>query len=175
MAGHSHWAGIKHKKESTDRKKGQLFSKLLNAISIAAKIDSNPDFNPRLRQAIEKAKENQVPQENIERAIKRAKEVLTLEELIVEAYGPGGSAFLIEVISDNKNRTLAEIKKILNENGAKLAEPGSVMWAFEKINEGWRAKFPQTLNTADLEKVKTIIKELEANNDIQKVYTNINC
>ena len=174
MAGHSHWAGIKHKKELADQKRGKIFSKLLNAISIAAKIDPNPEFNPRLRQAIEKAKANQVPQDNIERAIKRAKEAGSLEELVIEAYGPAGCAILIEAISDNKNRTIAEIKKILNEHSAKIATPGSVLWAFEKTPEGWKTKFSQNIQEPDLEKVKKLIEELENQNEVQRVYTNTN-
>ncbi len=174
MSGHSHWAGIKHKKEVVDQKRGKLFSKLLSAVSIAAKEEPNPEFNPRLRTAIEKAKENKVPQENIERAIKRAKEAASLEELIIEAYGPGGCALLIEAISDNKNRTLAEIKKILNDFNAKIATPGSVLWAFEKTPDGWQIKFSQPLQPEDLEKAKQLIEELEEQDDVQKVYSNTN-
>ncbi len=173
MSGHSHWAGVKHKKEITDQKRGKIFSKLLNAISIAAKTDPNPEFNPRLRQAVEKARENQVPQEHIERAIKRAKEIASLEELIIEAYGPAGCAILIEAISDNKNRTMAEIKRVLNENSSKLAAPGSVMWAFEKTPEGWQAKFKQSLEPTGLEKIKKLIEDLENQDEVQKVYINI--
>src|SRR5271155_2827486 len=99
MSGHSHWAGIKHKKEITDKKRGKVFSKLLALISAAAKTEPNPGFNPRLRTAIAKAREASVPQENIERAVKRASEVGgDLNELTFEAYGPGGGAILIEAI-----------------------------------------------------------------------------
>jgi transcriptional/translational regulatory protein YebC/TACO1 len=115
-----------------------------------------------------------VPQENIERAIKRAKEAASLEELIIEAYGPGGCALLIEAISDNKNRTLAEIKKILNDFNAKIATPGSVLWAFEKTPDGWQIKFSQPLQPEDLEKAKQLIEELEEQDDVQKVYSNAN-
>jgi len=173
MSGHSHWSGIKHKKEILDKKRAQSFSKLLNAVSIAAKVDPNPEFNPHLRMAIDKAKENQVPQDNIERAIKKAKELSNLEELLVEVYGPGGCAILVEAISDSRNRTMGEIKKIVSENSAKIANPGSVLWAFEKTPEGWHTKFPQTIQGADLEKVKKLIEELESNDDVQKVITNI--
>ena len=173
MSGHSHWSGIKHKKEILDKKRAQSFSKLLNAISIAAKIDPNPEFNPHLRLAIDKAKENQVPQDNIERAIKKAKELSNLEELLIEVYGPGGCAILVEAISDSRNRTMGELKKIIAENSAKVANPGSVLWAFEKTPEGWHTKFPQTIQGADLEKVEKLIEELENNDDVQKVITNI--
>jgi YebC/PmpR family DNA-binding regulatory protein len=177
MSGHSHWAGIKHKKEAADQKRGKIFSKLLSAISAAAKGEPNPEFNPRLRTAIEKAKEASVPQENIERAIKRASEAgEALEELTFEAYGPGGAAIIIEAVSDNKNRTIQEIKKILNEFGGKWAEAGGVRWAFEPAGKdgGWRAKFPQELSNDDRNKLKALIDNLEEQNDVQKIYANAN-
>ncbi|MEK9186468.1 MAG: YebC/PmpR family DNA-binding transcriptional regulator, partial [Patescibacteria group bacterium] len=98
MSGHNKWSQIQHKKGVVDKKRGATFSKLLNAVSIAARSGPNPDFNPRLRSVIEKAKENKVPQENIERAISKASENKNLEELTIEAYGPEGSALIIEAI-----------------------------------------------------------------------------
>lgn len=173
MAGHSHWAGIKHKKEVTDQKRGKIFSKLCAAITAAARTESNPDFNPRLRTAILKARENKVPNENIERALSRAKEKgLALEEPLYEAYGPGGSAILIEVVTDNKNRTVQEIKKIINELHGKWAEPGSVQWAFERGVEGWKAKFSQEVADEDKKKLEELILGLEEQDDVQKVHTN---
>lgn len=134
MSGHSHWAGIKHKKEITDKKRGKIFSKLLKAITAAVQSEPNPDFNPRLRTTVQKAKEAKVPVDNIERAIKKASEPDGgLENLTIESYGPGGAAILIEATADNKNRAIAEIKKILSDHGAKLAEQGSVRWAFEQV------------------------------------------
>lgn len=178
MSGHSHWAGIKHKKEITDQKRGRAFSKLLKAISAAAKTETNPDFNPRLRTAVAKAKEASVPQDNIDRAIKKASEVdANLEDLTFEAYGPGGVAILIEAISDNKNRTVQEIKLVLKENSGKWAEGGSVLWAFEKNvdNENnWRAKFPQDVSDEDKELVGRLVEALEENDDVQGVYINTN-
>lgn len=177
MSGHSKWKTIKHKKESADQKRGQIFSKLINTISIAARTESNPQFNARLRAAMEKAKENKVPQENIERAIKRASEDKNLEELTIEAYGPEGVAILIEAITDNKNRTISEIKKILSDNGAKFAETGSVRWAFDPSaggggEDGWQAKFKQEISTNAKGKLISLISELENRDDVQKVYTN---
>jgi YebC/PmpR family DNA-binding regulatory protein len=175
MAGHSHWAGIKHKKEAEDKKRGQIFSKILSAITAASKNEPNPDFNPKLRSLIEKARDLKVPQDNIERAIKRAKESGNLtEELILEAYGPGGAAILIEATTDNKNRTIAEIKNILNETGGKWAESGSVRWAFTENQNGWEAKFKNDLSEEDKNKLKKIINELENHPDVQNIYTNIN-
>lgn len=175
MAGHSHWAGIKHKKEAEDKKRGQIFSKILLAITAAAKIDANPEFNPKLRALIEKAKDLKVPQENIERAISRAKEAGNVtEELILEAYGPAGAGILIEATTDNKNRTIAEIKNILNETGAKWAETGSVRWAFEESQGVWRPKFIGEIKDEEKNKLKKIIEALKNHNDVQEVYTNVN-
>lgn len=174
MSGHSHWAGIKHKKEAADQKRGQIFSKLLAAISVAARGESNPEFNPRLRAAIEKAKENKVPAENIERALRRASEAgQNLEELTFEAYGPGGAAIIIEAISDNKNRVVQEIKKILNESGGKWAEAGSVKWAFERGPDGsWKAKFPLELNQNDKNELGRLVGAFEEHDAVQGVSTN---
>ncbi len=177
MSGHSHWAGIKHKKGIADQKRGKIFSKLLIAITVAAKGEPNPDFNPRLRDAVLKAKENSVPADNINRAIKRASESAeALDELMMEAYGPGGTAILIEAATDNRNRTVAEVKQILGELDGKWAEPGSVRWAFEALpaaQGGWQAKFPQSVSLEDTQKLQTLIKALEEHDDVQHVYTNV--
>ncbi len=172
MSGHSHWAGIKHKKEITDQKRAKVFSKLLAAISAAAKTETNPDFNPRLRTAVTKAKEASVPAENIERAIKKAADSKNLDELLFEAYGPGGSAILIESLSDNRNRAVQEIKTILKEHNGKWAESGSVQWAFEKTSAGWHPKFPQDLPEADKNQLVRLLEALEDNDDVQEVHTN---
>ena len=177
MSGHSHWAGIKHKKEITDYKRAKIFSKLLAAISAAAKTEPDPNFNPRLRTAIATAKESSVPQDNIERAIARAKEAGgNLEELVFEAYGPGGSAILINAISDNKNRAVQEIKLILKEHNGKWAEAGSVQRAFEPEVKGsseQTAKFPIKISGEEKESLSDLIDALEENDDVQNVYTNI--
>lgn len=173
MSGHSHWAGIKHQKEITDKKRAQVFSKLLKAVSVAARGESNPDFNPRLRSAIDKAREFSVPAENIERAVKKASEVKDLEELLFEAYGPGGAALLISAVSDSPNRTVQEIKSILGEFGGKWVEPGSVKWAFEPASgDSWQAKFPLELSPEEKEKMSRLVLELEDYEDVQKVFTN---
>ncbi len=175
MSGHSHWAGIKHKKEITDQKRGKIFSKLLALIAAAAKDEPNPDFNPRLRAAITKAKDAGVPADNIARAITRASEQAEgLEELIFEAYGPGGAAILVESISNNRNRTIQEIKTILRDRGGKWAETGSVQWAFEKAGGIWSAKFPQELSDdAERSKLVSLLETLEEHGDVQEVFTNI--
>lgn len=176
MSGHSHWAGIKHKKEAADQKRGQTFSKLLAAITVAAKSEPNPGFNPRLRTAIQKAREQSVPSDKIEGAIGRAKMTAgNLEELILEAYGPGGAAILIEAVSDNKNRVIQEVKKILSNYGAKWAESGGVRWAFEPpsgSDASWQAKFPQAISADDRAKLDELLAGLLDHSEIQKVYTN---
>ncbi|HOJ92957.1 MAG TPA: YebC/PmpR family DNA-binding transcriptional regulator [Dictyoglomaceae bacterium] len=135
MSGHSKWANIKHRKASADAKKGKLFSNLSKEIIIAAKHGGgNPETNPNLKAAIERAKEANMPKENIERAIKRGTgeiQGITYEEITYEGYGPGGVAILIEVVTDNKNRTASEIRRIFTRYGGNLGEAGCVAWIFE--------------------------------------------
>ncbi len=173
MSGHSHWSGIKHQKEITDKKRAQIFSKLLTAISAAAKSEPNPDFNPRLRSAVLKAREFNVPSDNIARAVKRASEAeKELEELLFEAYGPGGAALLVSALSDNSNRAVQEIKTILSENDGKWAEPGSVRWAFEKVGEGWSPKFSAVLPPEEKIKMEKLVAALMEHDAVQDVFTN---
>ncbi|MDD4761641.1 MAG: YebC/PmpR family DNA-binding transcriptional regulator [Candidatus Pacebacteria bacterium] len=177
MSGHSHAKNVARKKEGDNKKKGALFGKILKAITIAAKDEPNPDFNPRLRTAIEKARSANVPLDNIERALKKVKESGdNLEDIIIEAYGPEGSALLITAITDNKNRTISEIKTILTKLDAKPANPGSVLWAFEQNPETkiWSSKFPQSISQENIKKLKEIISSLENHDDVENVYTNIN-
>ena len=173
MSGHNKWAQIKHQKGATDQKRGKLFSKLLRAITAAAKTENDPKFNPRLRSAVLKAKENNVPQENIERAINKALgEGEALDELLFEAYDGSGVAVLIEAVSDNRNRTVAEIKKILSDHKAKWAESGSVTWAFEKGIEGWKAKFFHETSADQKKALEELILALEDHDDVVSVRTN---
>jgi len=136
MAGHSHWAGIKHKKALIDAKRGKQWSKLSKAIIVAAKLGGgDPDANVRLRVAIEAAKAVSMPKENIQRAIKRGTGELeggTLEEVLYEGYGPGGVAVLCDVLTDNRNRTAPEIRKLFEMSDGKLGGAGCVAWMFEK-------------------------------------------
>lgn len=137
MAGHSHWAGIKHKKALVDKRRGKLWSKLARAITIAAKLGGgNPDTNVRLRYAIEKAKEANMPNDNIERAIKRGTgesgETANYEEVVYEGYGPGGAAVMVVATTDNRNRTVAEIRKIFEKSGGSLGTTGCVSWLFSQ-------------------------------------------
>ena len=136
MAGHSKWAQIKRKKAVADAKRGKLFTKLIREISVAARQGGgNPQGNPRLRLAIEQARAANMPMENIERAIKKATGELEgskFEEIIYEGYGPGGIAILIEAVTDNKNRTVSELRHLFSRHGGRLAETGSVNWKFQR-------------------------------------------
>jgi len=136
MSGHSKWASIKHKKMAQDAKRGKLFTKLIRELTIAAREGGgNPETNPRLRQAIERAKEANMPQDNITRAIKRGTGELpgqVFEEVMYEGYGPAGVALIVQVLTDNKNRTTSEIRNIFSKKGGNLAGAGSVSWIFQR-------------------------------------------
>lgn len=136
MSGHSKWATTKHKKAAVDAKKGKLFSKISKELTIAARIGGgDPPGNPRLRLVIEKAKEVNMPSDNIKRAIQKGTGELpgvVYEETVYEGYGPGGVAILIEIMTDNKNRTVPELRHLLNKHGGKPGESGSVSWMFHK-------------------------------------------
>ncbi len=136
MAGHSHWSNIKRRKKAQDKKKAKKFSKLSRKISVAAKEGGgDPEFNPQLRMAIEKAKSEDMPKENIERAIKKGTgelEGVDYEEIMFEGFGPAEMKVIISVLTDNRNRTVAELRTIFEEFGGNLGEDGSVRWLFEK-------------------------------------------
>ncbi|MEX5212877.1 MAG: YebC/PmpR family DNA-binding transcriptional regulator [Nitrospiraceae bacterium] len=135
MGGHSHWATTKRHKAAVDAKRGKLFTKVIREITIAARGGGDPDGNPRLRLAIIKAREANMPNDTIKKAIQRGTGELpgvTIEEFSLEGYGPGGTALLIEIQSDNRNRTVAEIRSLLTKNGSSLAEAGAVAWQFHK-------------------------------------------
>jgi YebC/PmpR family DNA-binding regulatory protein len=136
MSGHSKWASIKHKKGAADAKRGQLFTKLIREITVAAREGGgNPAINARLRTAIERAKAANMPSDNVDKAIKKGTGELpgvTYESCIFEAYGPGGVAMIIEALTDNKNRTSAEVRNIFSKKGGNLAGANSVAWIFHK-------------------------------------------
>ena len=136
MSGHSKWAGIKHKKAIVDAQKGKAFSKVAREITVAAKIGGgSPDANPRLRLAIGKAREVNMPKDKVETAIKKGTgdlPGLMYEEMVIEGYGPGGVAILVEALTDNRNRTSAELRNIFSSHNGNLAGAGSVSWQFQK-------------------------------------------
>ena len=135
MGGHSHWATIKRHKSAVDAKRGKVFTRIIRELTIAARSGGDPDGNPRLRLAIAKAKEANMPGDTMKKAIQRGTGELpgvTYEEFTLEGYGPGGTAVLMEITSDNRNRTVAEIRSLLTKNGGNMAEAGAVAWQFHK-------------------------------------------
>ncbi|WP_457568727.1 YebC/PmpR family DNA-binding transcriptional regulator [Desulfurobacterium sp.] len=136
MAGHSKWANIKHKKAAQDAKRGKIYTKLAREITVAAREGGgDPEFNPRLRAAIEKAKKFNMPKENIERAIKRGTGEIageTYEEVTYEGYGPGGVAIIVKCLTDNRNRTASEVRHAFSKHGGNLGTSGCVSWMFER-------------------------------------------
>ena len=136
MSGHSKWATIKHKKGAADAKRGKLFAKLIKQVEVAARQGGgDPDANPTLRTMFQKARDNSVPLDTIERAVKRGTgelEGVNYETITYEGYAPGGIALLIECLTDNRNRTSGDVRSILSKNGGSLAEPGAVSWQFER-------------------------------------------
>ncbi|MGR3220988.1 MAG: YebC/PmpR family DNA-binding transcriptional regulator [Candidatus Anammoxibacter sp.] len=194
MSGHSHWATIKRKKGATDAKRGKVFSKLTKAIMQAAKQGGgNPDMNLRLQYAIEKGKQANLPKDNIERAIKKATGELSgvnFEEFNYEGYGPGGAAIIMEILTDNRNRTASETRKIFDKAGGNLGETGCVSWMFEKkgviivdhdgVNEDDLMTLVLDAGAEDMEKVEDAYHIICALPDFEPVKTilkdkNINC
>ena len=167
MSGHSKWSQIKHKKAITDKKKAQLFSKLSKLISLAARKGTSPETNLELKNAIEQARSFDMPRDNIERAIKKVSDKSTaqLEELSIDAIGPGGIALKIKAITDSRNRTIAEIKTILNENGSKMVPPGSISWMF---NQPTNITDPTVKNQID-----KLLEALDDQDDVEDVSSNL--
>jgi YebC/PmpR family DNA-binding regulatory protein len=134
MSGHSKWSSIKHKKAAIDSKRGQLFTKLARDITMAARNGDDPEMNAGLRLAIQKAKDSNMPNTNIDRAVQRGaggNDANNLEEITYEGYGPGGTAILVDAVTENRNRTVAEIRLAFSRGGGSLAETGAVGWQFE--------------------------------------------
>lgn len=183
MSGHSHAKTVKRVKEASDKKRGQIFSKMARLISVAVKEGGpNPDTNPKLRIAIETARSVSIPKGNIDRAIKRGTgedvSAEKLEEVIFEAFGPGGIAIIVEGITDNKNRTLGEIKQILNQHGAKMIGEGGVRWMFERRSKEpgsleWEPKQEIEISTKDREACEKLFEALDENEAVQEIYSNL--
>lgn len=174
MSGHSKWKTIKHKKGLKDAKRGQMFTKLAKAITIAAqKGDPDPVSNPSLRSAIEAARQFSMPKDNIQRAIERGTgggEGTTFQELILEGYGPEGVALVVEVLTDNRNRALSEIRKIFDQHGGSLGEQGSASYIFKNPqNPLFEIKIED--KTA-AEKVLGLVDALDEHDDVQSVLAN---
>lgn len=175
MAGHSKWANIKHRKAAQDAKRGKLFTRLAREITVAARDGGgDPEYNFALRLAIDRAKAANMPSETIERAIKRGTGELEgsqLEDIIYEAYGPHGIALLIHVVTDNRNRAVAEIRKIFNRQGGSLGESGSVMWQFDR-----KGRIVIQTDGADPEELALLAidagaEDFEIDEDLISIYT----
>jgi len=172
MAGHSKWAKLKHTKGKTDAQKSKLFSKLVRFISVEAKKSKGDRTSPGLRAAIDKARAENMPAENIDRAIDKASSSGELEPVVYEAYGPGGVALVIEGYTDSRNRTAQEIKHLLSTHGVELANQGAASWAFTR---GQGKLEPQTtvdVSEEDGAKLSALVEALEEHDDINEVYTN---
>lgn len=176
MSGHNKWSKIKHKKAGTDAAKSKIFSKMAKLISTASKETKGDTSSPVLRAAIEKAREYNMPADNIERAVKKGSgaDAESLESIVYEAYGPGGSALIIDALTDSRNRAAQEVKFILSKHGCQLAAQGSASWAFTKdpATNNLQPTTTVELSEVDEKKLEALIEELEDNDEVQEVYTN---
>lgn len=174
MSGHSKWSKVKHKKAATDAKKSKIFSKFSYLISFESKKAGGDINSPGLRAVIDRARAENMPQENIDRAVRRGTgaDAGAMEEVTYEAYGPGGCALIISGLTDNKNRTAAEVKHILSKNGSSLAAMGSALWAFTKTEGVWSPVATIPIQDTEKEAVASLIDELEDLDDIQSIATN---
>ena len=174
MSGHNKWSKIKHKKAATDAKKSKEFGRLSRFIASESKKAGGDVNSPGLRAAIDKARSINMPKDNIERAVAKGKagDAESMETVTYEAYGPGGVAMIIEGMTDNRNRTAAEIKHLLSKNSIELAAPGSAAWAFTKSADGWTANSTVELQESDGEKLGELVDSIEENDDIENVFTN---
>ncbi len=174
MAGHNKWSKIKRQKGASDAQRSKLFSKMVRFIGVEAKKAKGNLTSPGLKSAIDAARAANMPNDTIERAIKKATtdNSADMESITYEAYGPGGSALIIEALTDNRNKAAQEIKFILSKNGASLAAMGAASWAFTKENNEWVAQTTTPLSEEDSTKLEALINELEDNDEVQNVYTN---
>ena len=174
MAGHSKWAKLKHVKGKTDAQKAKLFSKLVRFITVEVKKAKGDKNAPGVRTAVEKARAANMPLDNIERALSKASgDGAELEQVTYEAYGPGGCALVLEAYTDNRNRTVQELKHLLALHGGTLANPGAALWAFQKNADGkLEAMMPIELSDEDAQKMAELSDALEEHDDINEVFSN---
>lgn len=173
MAGHNKWSKIKRQKEKTDGQKSKIFGKMVKLIQVEAKKANGNLSSPGLKAAIEKAKSFNVPNDNIERAIKKSADAGEAEVIVYEAYGPGGCAMIIECLTDNKNKANQDIKTILAKNDLSMAGVGAASWAFtHNPGEEWLPTSTIPLSEEDGEKLSKLIDELEESDEVNDVYTN---
>lgn len=174
MSGHNKWSKIKRQKEATDAKKSKVFSRHVRAIQAESRRANGNENDPGLRAVIDAAKRDNMPKENIERAIAKAisKDGNNVEQITYEGYGPGGTALIISVMTDSRNRAAAEIRHLLSKNNASIAEIGAASWAFTKEGEEWIPQNTLSLSESDREKLDSLVEILEENDDVQGVFTN---
>ncbi len=174
MSGHNKWSKIKRQKAGTDAAKSKIFSKLARAITTASKQVNGDQNSPILRTAIDKAREYNMPNDNIDRAVKKGLggDAGNLEAITYEAYGPGGCALIIEALTSNRNKAAQEVKFILSENGYDLAAQGSATWSFTRLGAEWKPNMTLPLSQDDEERLEKLMNDLEENEEVQDVYTN---
>ncbi len=173
MSGHNKWSKIKHKKAASDAQKSKVFSKHAALIAVEAKKAKGDVDSPGLAAAIERAKKDSMPKENIDRAVAKGKaaEGDALAEVLYETFGPGGTAILVTAVTDNSNRTTPEIRHLLKEAGYALGAAGSASWAFTKTADGYVPQNRMDLSDEDGEKLAALIEAIEEHDDVQEVYT----
>lgn len=174
MSGHNKWSQIKRQKGATDAKRSKLFGKFARLITSESKKSGGNINAPALRAIIEKAKAANMPSDNIDRAIKKGTggDAGEMEQITYEAYGPGGTALIIEALTDSKNRAAAEVKHTLSKYGGVLAAIGAAVWAFTKTSDGWEPNSELPLSAEDSNALETIVDALEELDDVQEVFTN---
>jgi len=172
MSGHNKWSKVKNKKAVTDARKGKVYTKMAKVIGMELRKANGDAKAASVQAAIKKARELNVPNENIERALRKNDTAVQMESIMYEAYGPGGVALMIEALTDNRNKAAGEIKHILTENGSALAAPGSASWAFTKTAEGYMPNTMVEISEEDGFKLDKLIEELEDNDEVQEIYTN---
>lgn len=176
MSGHNKWAQIKHRKAVTDAAKSREFSRLARLITVESKKAGGSVIAPSLASAIARAKAANMPKDNIDRAIAKgaAKDAASLEQVLYEAYGPGGVAILAEAVTDNKNRTTQEVKHLLSKQGVAVAAPGAASWAFTRQPDGSYMPHEPLVDVAgaDEEKLGAVLEALDEHEDVQRAFTN---
>jgi YebC/PmpR family DNA-binding regulatory protein len=173
MSGHNKWSKIKHKKAASDGARSKVFSKHAAMIAMESRAAGGNLASPSLAAAIDRAKKDSMPKENIDRAVAKGAgaDGVKLESVTFEAYGPGGVALIIVAVTDNNNRTAPEIRHIFTKQGLQLGAPNSAAWAFIKTADGYVPQSPIELNDEDGEKLANLVEALEENEDVQDVYT----
>ena len=174
MSGHNKFSKIKHLKAKTDAQKSKIFSKMVKLITMEVKKAKGVLTSPGVVSAIDRARKENVPNDTIDRAVKKAStdNSAEMENIVYETYGPGGVAIMINVLTDNRNKAAQEIKFILSRHGAELAAQGSASWAFMKTHDGWQANNTMPLEDTDIETLGKLVEDLETNDDVQDVFTN---